>query len=153
MASMNRVFLVGNLTKDPELRYTPSGTAVADLRLAVNDSYTGRDGNQVDRTLFVDVVVWQRQAETACEYLSKGRAVLIEGRLQMDEWESKEGEKRSRIRVVAQRVQFLGSPGGRDSGGGRGAAEPARAARPDRTGPPPDDVPRDEDVGEDDIPF
>jgi single-strand DNA-binding protein len=149
MASMNRVFLVGNLTKDPELRYTPSGTPVADLRLAVNDSYTARDGNQVERTLFVDVVVWQRQAETVCEYLSKGRPVLVEGRLQMDEWESKEGEKRSRIRVVAQRVQFLGAPGG-GPGGERPAAQ---AARPARTSSPPDDVPGDEEVGEDDIPF
>jgi len=152
MASLNKVFLMGNLTKDPELRYTPSGTAVADLRLAVNDSYTDREGKQVERTLFIDVVVWQRQAETASEYLSKGRAVLVEGRLQMDEWENQQGEKRSKIRVVAQRVQFLGSPRG-EGGGAPPAAQPAGAGRAAPGSRPPDEVPGPEDVGEDDIPF
>ncbi len=152
MASLNKVFLMGNLTRDPELRYTPDGTAVADLRLAVNDSYTGRDGKLVERTLFVDVVVWRRQAETASEYLSKGRPVLVEGRLQMDEWENQQGEKRSKIRVVAQRVQFLGSPRG-EGGGARPAAQPAEAARPAPTSPPANNVAGPENVGEDDIPF
>jgi len=153
MASLNKVLLIGNLTKDPELRYTPSGTAVADLRLAVNDSYTGRDGKQVERTLFIDVVVWQRQAETASEYLSKGRPVLIEGRLQMDEWENQQGEKRSRIRVVAQRVQFLGTPRGGEEGGPRPATRGAKAGRAAPDEGSPNDVPGPEDVGEDDIPF
>jgi len=151
MASLNKVFLMGNLTRDPELRYTPNGTAVADLRLAVNDSYSDRDGKRVDRALFVDVVVWQRQAETASQYLSKGRPILVEGRLQMDEWEDKQGEKRSKIRVVAQNVQFLGDrPDGQRGERTSAAAEAGRGApsagRPD-AGPGP------EDVGEDDIPF
>jgi len=147
MASLNKVFLMGNLTRDPELRYTPSGTAVADLGLAVNDSYTSRDGNKVERTLFVDVVAWQRQAETVSEYLSKGSPIFVEGRLQLDEWENKEGEKRTKIRVVAQRVQFLGSP----RGGGRGD-QPNRGAKaaPSQA---PDDVLGPNDVSEDDIPF
>lgn len=144
MANLNRVFLMGNLTRDPELRYTPNGTAVADLRLAVNDSYTGRDGKQVERTLFIDVTVWQRQAEAASEYLSKGRPVLVEGRLQLDEWENQQGEKQSKIRVVAQRVQFLGSP--RGEGGAQGG-QPARGARPARAGAPRGEGPSDETSG------
>ena len=153
MASLNKVFLMGNLTRDPELRYTPSGTAVADLGLAVNDRYTGRDGNQVERTLFVDVVAWARQAETASEFLSKGRPVFVEGRLQLDEWEDKEGEKRKKIRVVAQRIQFLGSPRGAEGGDARSSADAARGRPPARAEKAPDDVPGPEDVGEDDIPF
>jgi len=152
MASLNRVLLIGNLTRDPELRYTPSGTAVTDLRLAVNDNYTGRDGKQVERTLFIDVVAWQRQAETASEYLSKGRPVLVEGRLQLDEWENQQGEKRSKIRVVAQRLQFLGSPRGGEGGGGPVEA-PAKTDRRAPASGSADDVPGPEDVGEDDIPF
>ena len=174
MASLNKVFLMGNLTRDPELRYTPDGTAVADLGLAVNESYTGRDGKQVERTLFVDVVAWRRQAETASEYLSKGRPIFVEGRLQLDEWENQQGEKRTKMRVVALRIQFLGSP--RGEGGAQGGqpargARPARASAPRDEGPsgetsgPPDETsrPPDEgpgpndapghDVGEDDIPF
>jgi len=156
MASLNKVFLMGNLTRDPELRYTPNGTAVADLGLAVNDSFTGRDGNKVERTLFVDVVAWQRQAETVSEYLSKGSPIFVEGRLQLDEWENQQGEKRTKIRVVAQRIQFLGGP--RGEGGAQGG-QPARNSRPAGTAPsrdagvPPDDVPGPDDVGEDDIPF
>lgn len=110
MASLNKVLLVGNLTRDPEVRYIPSGTAVAELGLAVSEKFKNREGQEVESTVFVDVVVWARQAETCGEYLSKGSPVLIEGRLQLDQWESKEGEKRSKIRVRAERVQFLGSP-------------------------------------------
>lgn len=110
-ANLNKVFLAGNLTRDPEVRYIPSGTAVSDLRLAVNESYRdGASNERKERTLFVDVVVWARQAETAAEYLSKGSPVLVEGRLQMDEWESPQGEKRSKLRVRADRIQFLSPP-------------------------------------------
>ncbi len=153
MASLNKVFLMGNLTRDPELRYTPNGTAVTDLGLAVNERYTGRDGNQVERTLFVDVVAWARQAETASEYLSKGSPIFVEGQLQMDEWEDKEGEKRKKLRVRAWRVQFLGSPRGAEGGDARpsGGAPRGRPAAPAERAP--DDVPGPEDVGEDDIPF
>lgn len=110
MASFNKVILVGNLTRDPELRQTPSGSAVAELRLAVSETYRNRQtGEQVETTCFVDVVVWNRQAELCQQYLSKGRPILVEGRLQYDEWQNQQGEKRSRIRVRADRVQFLGT--------------------------------------------
>jgi single-strand DNA-binding protein len=127
MASYNRVILVGNLARDPELRYTPSGTAVTDLRLAVSEK-RGRGENRREETLFTDVTVWDRQAENCCEYLSKGRAILVEGRLVMDEWEDREsGQKRTRLKIVANTVQFLGGGeggGGRSGGGGR--ARPPR---------------------------
>ena len=109
MASFNRVMLMGNLTRNPELKYTPSGTAVTDLGLAVNESFKNKAGETVEQTCFVDVVVWGRQAETASEFLTKGSPAFIEGRLQFDQWENQEGEKRSRLRVRAERVQFLSS--------------------------------------------
>ncbi len=117
----NRVILMGNLTRDPELRYTPSGTAVSDLRLAVS-TQRGRGNDRQEDTVFVDVTVWDRQAETCCEYLAKGRPVLVEGRLRMDEWEDREsGQKRSKLCVTASNVQFLGGGGdGGGSGGGGG---------------------------------
>jgi single-strand DNA-binding protein len=156
MASLNKVFLMGNLTRDPELRYTPDGTPVADLRLAVTERYTSRSGDQTENTLFIDVVAWRRQAETASEYLSKGRPVLVEGRLKLDEWENQQGEKRSKVRVVAQRIQFLGGPRGSEGGDARSSAGSAagRDRPPARTETASDDVPGpDQDVGEDDIPF
>ena len=109
MASFNRVMLMGNLTRNPELKYTPSGTAVTDLGLAVNESFKNKAGDTVEQTCFVDVVVWGRQAETASEFLTKGSPAFIEGRLQFDQWENQEGEKRSKLRVRAERVQFLSS--------------------------------------------
>lgn len=109
MASMNKVFLVGNLTRDPELRYTPSGMAVADIGLAVNRRFRSASGEDREDTCFVDVVVWDKQAKNCSEYLSKGSPLLVEGRLQMDQWE-KDGQKFTKLRVVAERTQFLGSP-------------------------------------------
>lgn len=114
-ANMNRVFLAGNLTRDPEMRFTPSGTAVASLRLAINRQYTTRDGEKKEDPTFVTVVVWSKQAETCQEYLKKGSPVLVEGRLQSRSWETPEKEKRSVLEVVADRVQFLG--GRRNDGG------------------------------------
>ncbi len=119
MASFNRVILVGNLTRDPELRYIPSGTAVCDVGLAVNDRRKTASGEWIDETTFVDVTLWSRTAEVASEYLSKGSPVLIEGRLKLDTWE-KDGKKNSKLRVVAEKMQMLGTKGG--SGGGRGGA-------------------------------
>ena len=151
---LNKVFLIGNLTRDPELRYTPSGTAVADLGVAVNDDYVRADGTRVERVCYVDVTVWGRTAETSCEYLSKGRPVLIEGRLRMDTWESSDGQKRSKLRVTADRVQFLGGPGPRQDAGGRG--EPPRGARPAPAAPPPapePEEPPETTEDEDEIPF
>jgi len=116
MASYNRVILVGNLTRDPELRYIPSGTAVSDIGLAVNDRIK-RGDQWVEEVTFVDITVWGRTAEIANEYLSKGSPVLIEGRLKLDRWE-KDGQKHSKLKVVGDRLQMLGSREG--GGGGRG---------------------------------
>ena len=124
MVSLNRVLLIGNLTKDPELRYTPSGTPVASLRMAVNSSFKGQDGQRKEETCFVTVVVWSRQAEICSQYLKKGRPVFIEGRLIYRSWEQ-EGKTRSTMEVRADRVQFLGAPPG--AGGGRSAEAPADA--------------------------
>ncbi|MGI9243260.1 MAG: single-stranded DNA-binding protein [Verrucomicrobiales bacterium] len=123
MASVNKVMLIGNLTRDPEVRYTPKGSAVADIGLAINRYFTLENGEKREETTFVDVVLWGRQAELAQQYLSKGRPVFIEGRLQLDSWEDKNsGQKRSKLRVVGENMQFLGSPkdGGGDGGGGGG---------------------------------
>jgi single-strand DNA-binding protein len=108
MASLNKVFLIGNLTRAPELRYTPTGTAVSDLRLAVNRAYTTQSGEKRQETYFLTVVVWGKQAETCGEYLDKGSPILVEGRLQTREWEGKDGQRRNVVEVVADRIQFLG---------------------------------------------
>ena len=108
MASLNKVFLIGNLTRPPELRYTPSGTAVSDLRLAVNRAYTTQGGEKREETCFLTVVVWGKQAETCGEYLDKGSPIMVEGRLQTRHCETRAGQKRSLVEVVAERVQFMG---------------------------------------------
>ncbi len=122
MASYNRVILIGNLTRDPEVRYIPSGMAVAELGLAVNRQFTDKNSNErKEEVTFVDVTLWGREAELAGEYLAKGRPVMIEGRLQMDTWDDKAtGQKRSKLKVVGERMQFLGSPQGGGEGGGSG---------------------------------
>ncbi len=117
MASLNKVFLIGNLTRDPDLRYTPSGVAVATLGLAVNRKYRGQDDEWKEDTCFVDVVVWRETAERCSEYLSKGKPIFVEGRLNFRSWETDDGQKRSKLDVVAERVQFLGGrPDSSDSG-------------------------------------
>lgn len=118
MASLNKVFLMGNLTKDPELRYTPQGTAVANLRLAVNRKFRTKTEEWKEETCFITAVVWNKQAETCNQYLQKGRSVFIEGRLQSRSWEDNAGQKRSVIEVRAERVQFLGAPSGKAQAGG-----------------------------------
>jgi len=122
MASFNRVILVGNLTRDPEVKYTTGGTAVAEIGMAVSRQWFDQKSNEKkEETTFVDVTLWGRQAEVAGEYLSKGRPVLIEGRLQLDTWEDKQsGQKRSKLRVVGEQMQMLGSRG--EGGGGQGGA-------------------------------
>lgn len=107
MPNLNKVFLMGHLTRDPEIRHTPKGTAVGDLGLAVNSSYKTADGQTKEETCFCSVVVWGRQAETCKEYLFKGSPVFVEGRLTLEQWESN-GEKKMKTRVRAERVQFLG---------------------------------------------
>lgn len=147
MASYNRVILVGNLTRDPELRYIPSGTAVAEIGLAVNDRVK-RGDQWVDETTFVDVTLWARTAEVANEYLSKGAPVLIEGRLKLDTWE-KDGQKRSKLKVIADKMQMLGgrsggSGGGGPRGGGDAYSQPAPSSAASSAGaniPPEDDIP------------
>ena len=137
MSTLNRVFLMGNLTRDPEVRYTPSGTAVGDLGLAVNETYKNKAGETVESTVFVDVEVWARQAETCAEYLYKGSPVFVEGRLKLDQWENQQGEKRSKLRVRADRVQFLGAPKREGAAGEPPApapASPAPAAPPAPSG-------------------
>ncbi|WP_322278987.1 single-stranded DNA-binding protein [Prosthecobacter sp.] len=183
MASYNKVMLIGNLTRDPEVRYTPKGSAVCDIGLAVNRVYTSDSGEKVEEVTFVDVVLWAKMAELAGKYLHKGRPVFIEGRLQMDSWEDKQtGQKRTRMRVVGEQMQFLGSPQGGDrapagggdeeggsSGGGGGgynrpAARPAQrpAAAQQRPAQRPAPAQQNDEFGEgpitegmeeDDIPF
>lgn len=124
MASFNRVILIGNLTRDPEVKYIPSGMAVAEIGLAVNRYFNDKSTNErKEETTFVDVTLWGRQAELAGEYLAKGRPVMIEGRLQLDTWEDKQsGQKRSKLRVVGETMQFLGSGPGEGGGGGGGGS-------------------------------
>src|SRR5687767_8759179 len=161
MASFNRVVLVGNLTRDIELRYTPTQMAVTDLGLAVNDKRKNQQGEWVEETTFVDITLWGRTAEVASEYLRKGSNVLIEGRLKLDNWTGNDGQKKSKLRVVGERMQLLGGKGGGGGGGGGGArgtsnydeseyspsadefeAPAARSAgAPAGGGPPADDIP------------
>jgi len=111
MASLNRVFLMGNLTRDPELRYLPSGTAVTSFSIAVNRVYKSATGEKQEEVCFVRITVWGKQAESCNQYLSKGKSVFIEGRLQYRAWQTPDGSKRSALEVNANRVQFLGAPG------------------------------------------
>jgi single-strand DNA-binding protein len=153
MANLNRVLLIGNLTRDPEIRYTPKGTAVAEIGIAVNRVFSGEDGEKREEVTFVDVTLWNRLAEIAEQYLKKGRSVFIEGRLQLDSWDDKQtGQKRSRLRVVGENLQMLGSRGEGESGGTGGAPAPRRSAPAPAPRPNP---PRDPDLDTepDDIPF
>ena len=165
MASFNKVILLGNLTRDPELKYTPKGTAVAAIGLAVNRVYSNDQGEKQEETTFVDVELWGRTAEIANEYLKKGRPVLIEGRLRLDSWDDKQtGQKRSKLKVVGESMQLLGSREGAEGGGQRGGGgeyesrggggEP-RSSGPPRRPSPPAQRPQDPDLDqpEDDIPF
>ena len=122
MASFNKVILVGNLTRDPQVRYTPGGSAVAEIGLAVNRSWFDKNSNsRKEETTFVDVTLWGRTAEVASEYLTKGRSVLIEGRLQLDQWDDKEsGQKRSKLKVVGENMTMLGK---KDDEGTRSPAD------------------------------
>jgi single-strand DNA-binding protein len=150
-ASLNKVLLMGNLTRDPEVKYTPKGTAVGDLAIAINDSYKAQDGTIKETVTYVDIEVWGRQAETCKQYLTKGRAIFVEGQLRLDQWETPQGEKKSRLKVRADRVQFLGSAPGRGGGGeqrssssgsddaGRTAARPSSTVSEDAPPPPSDD--------------
>jgi single-strand DNA-binding protein len=150
MPDLNKVMLMGNLTRDPEVRHTPKGTAVGDLSLAINQSYKAQDGQLREEVCYVDVVTWGRQAETCKEFLTKGSPVFVEGRLQLDQWETKEGEKRSRLRVRAERIQFLGRAKTGTGGSGSGSHE---SAAPSRTPSAAHDDHFDQGHPADDIPF
>jgi single-strand DNA-binding protein len=145
MASVNKVILIGNLGRDPELRYTQGGQAVANFTLATTERFSGRDGGErQERTEWHRVTAWGRTAELCAQYLSKGRSVYVEGRLQTREWEDKEGQKRRTTEIVALSVQFLGGREG-GAGAGAGAARSAGGAPPAEDegppAPPPDDIP------------
>ena len=133
MASFNKVILLGNLTRDPEVRYTPKGSAVCDLGIAINRQYTLDSGEKREEVTFVDVVLWSRLAEIAGEYLKKGRPVFIEGRLQLDTWDDKQsGQKRSKLRVIGETMQLLGGRPPGAAGGSEGGE-----SRSSKTTPPP----------------
>ncbi|HLS27452.1 MAG TPA: single-stranded DNA-binding protein [Opitutales bacterium] len=160
MANFNKVILMGNLTRDPELRVMPSGNSVCNFGLAVNRNFTDKDGNKREETTFVDIDAFGRQAEVISKYLAKGRAILLEGRLRFDRWETNTGEKRSKLSVVLEQFQFVG---GRDSGDGRGgddgsyggAADSGMGAPPQQQqaqAAPPSRPVIDDDVDED-VPF
>ncbi|MDO4583627.1 MAG: single-stranded DNA-binding protein [Planctomycetia bacterium] len=156
MASYNRVILLGNLTRDPDLKYTPSGMAVCEIGLAVNDRRRTPEGEWVEEATFIDVTLWGKTAETCSQYMQKGSPILIEGRLKLDTWEQ-EGQKRSKLRVVGERMQMVGSRGGSSGGNSGGSSrgvsrdeseaygggyEGGGYSAPSRNTPPPaDDIP------------
>ena len=146
MASFNRVILMGNLTRDIELKYLQSGTAVTDIGLAINDKRKDAAGNWVEEVTFVDVTLWGRTAEVAAEYLAKGAPVLIEGKLRTESWE-KDGQNRSKLKVNGERLQMLGGKSG-DKSSSRSQGRPPEAKQPAR-----ETVPADDDGGESEIPF
>jgi single-strand DNA-binding protein len=153
MASFNKVILVGNLTRDPEVRYTPKGTAVTDIGLAVNRVYTADNNEKREEVTFVDVTLWGRTAEIAGEYLKKGRPCLIEGRLQLDSWDDKQtGQKKSKLKVVGEALQLLGSGPGRAGGGGSGGGDGEESRGAKSTTPPPKAAAAAE-PDDDEIPF
>ena len=131
MASFNRVIIMGNLTADIDLRYTPSNTAVTDVTVAVNDRRKSPTGEWIEETTFVDVTLWGRTAEVASEYLGKGSPILIEGRLKLDRWET-EGQKRSKLKVVGERMQMVGGRGGEGGGRGEGGGGARQSRGPSR---------------------
>jgi single-strand DNA-binding protein len=147
MASFNKVILLGNLTRDPELRYTPQGAAVCEFAIALNYVYTNKQtGQKVEEVSYIDLVAWGKTGETIAEYMKKGRQIMIEGRLKQDRWEAQDGKKMSKVRVTVESFQFVGSrPAGEGGGGGpkSGGAAPAAEGSPE--GPPPG--------AEEDIPF
>ena len=134
MANLNKVMIIGNVTRDPEIKYTPKGSAVVDIGIAVNRTFTPEGGERREETTYIDVTLWGRTAETAAEYCKKGRSVYVEGRLQLDSWEDKaSGQKRSKLRVVGENYQLLDRrPGGVSGSAGSGGGEEEYSDRPAR---------------------
>ncbi|MBJ7285119.1 MAG: single-stranded DNA-binding protein [Akkermansiaceae bacterium] len=159
MANLNKVMLIGNLTRDPELRHTPKGTAVSEISMAINRVWNNDQGQKQEETTFVEVTLWGRQAELAQQYLTKGRPVYIEGRLNLDTWDDKEtGKKRSKLRVIGENMQFLSSGTGAGGGGGGSAERSSQASSSSQrqsspqgspqgaSAAPTDDYPEDDDI-------
>ncbi|HBO98015.1 MAG TPA: single-stranded DNA-binding protein [Candidatus Omnitrophica bacterium] len=145
MANLNKVFLIGNLTRDPELRYTPNGTAVANLGLAVNRRFKDSSGELKEEVCFLTVTVWDKQAEACCQHLQKGRPVFVEGVLQSRFWETSDGQKRSAIDVRAERVQFLGNYGPKEKDAAEKAAD-MQTAETTQQQPQPHEAIKPEDI-------
>ena len=141
MASLNKVLLMGNLTRDPQLSYLPSQTAVVEFGLAVNRRWTGKDGDARQETCFVDCRAFGRQAENINKYLTKGRALFVEGRLTLDTWTAQDGTKRSKHRVTVENFQFLSGPSGKQVGEGAEQPRPAEGGDLDDLGAAGDDIP------------
>jgi single-strand DNA-binding protein len=135
MATYNKVLIMGNLTRDPELKQTPSNQSVAQIGIAMNRKFKDREGNMREETTFVDCEAWGRTAEVMAQYLSKGKPVFVEGRLKLDQWQDKDGNNRSKLKVVIETFQFI------DSKGGQSSTPPATAAAAPPSAPPADDIP------------
>ena len=154
MASYNKVILMGNLTRDPEVKFLPSGTAVANFGLAMNESYTDQQGERKDTTCFVDIEAWGRQAEVVGEYFTKGKPILIEGSLKYDSWEAEDGTKRNRLKVRLYRFQFVGGRRDEDEmGDGYADAQPAAAPTQSDSHQDAPEAPSTPSSTDDDIPF
>ena len=139
MANFNKVFLMGNLTRDPQLSYTPNQTAVVDFGLATNRRWTGQDGSQRDETCFVDCRMFGKRAEVVNKYCKKGNSLFVEGRLTFDSWEAQDGSKRSKLRVTVENFEFIGGPsGGGQSQGGQGGGDSYQGSQ---QRPSDDDIP------------
>ncbi len=155
MASFNKVIMMGNLTRDPELRVTPSGLSICKLGVALNRSYTKQDGTKQEETTFVDVDGFGKQAELISQYLKRGDPIFLEGRLRLDQWETKTGERRSKLCVILENFQFVGRSGDATAGGsaaGRSYAEVEPQPRTEAPAPPPAATGAEEDM-DDDVPF
>ena len=145
MPNYNKVILMGNLTRDPEVKYTSGGTAIANISMAINRTWTNKDGQKQEETTFVEVEAWDRQAEVIGQYLKKGRPLMVEGRLKYDQWDDKEtGQKRSKLRVRLESFQFVDSRG--DSGGGGGYSQGNAPAASSASSAPSASLPEDDDV-------
>ena len=151
--SVNKVFLMGNLTRDVELKYTPSNQPVATFGLAMNRKYRTKDGEDREETTFVDCEAWARTAEVMNQYLAKGRPVFIEGRLKLDQWQDKDGNKRSKLRVVVENFQFVDSRGSAGGGGGDRSSAPEQTASSNASSAASPGSGQHQPVSEDDIPF
>lgn len=150
MASVNKVILIGNLGKDPELKYLPSGRAVAEFSIATSENWKDKDGNRQEKTEWHNIVLWGRTAEVAKEYLSKGSSVYIEGRLQTRSWDDKDGKKQYKTEIVGDRMQMLGSRRDASSSGPADQGQPQEALAPGASGPDSQNGPSSSD---DDLPF